>query len=758
MGKGTNQIADELEAKTIGGGSAVSVDLKQVTKSKALEFGCAVQGSYYSNQCTKYSDLKRNVVVKSYKITQSSSITSVSGKTKITTNQGVQGTLEDSSSYVEIQAGKEVTLNVSATGYTCNIINVRYDTTILNLTNGESFTMPESDVVIDADLSKSGNAVYVSTDSGCSAVVIEEYASGGSVQHTVDRNKQNVLIPAKKNSFISVFCVPSTGNTFASIANGADIVKTNLYTTTFYGDYDIAIEVSSTTCPSYNGDCATGNAFDDIVFYSIANSPAERDSRYISGTSTPRNVSQCAAEMSRVILDEINVEDSFVHSTSQIVDLIAPPQSIGNLGTWSPYSIDMCLPRIDISFKIKNWNGYDEETLIIKPYCQQSNFQPVYIDDASCEYNIVIGGTGVIEKDYSLFSGELYSTIKLYYVSDPCTNTVLCRFVMTPNSDDGSWLSNDYVITSLQFYVQNLDENGIWIDFNYVQENFNDGTHPFLPEYARFCSPDYIRLAEFGYSGFTKIFTELDLSDTLKYALGTTWAYEGFTHGASTNVDGSMYNYPIVGTTMGSLGKWYIQIPKIMLDLAKSDGYGCIMLTELQETPFNGDSIKDFDIVNNGTMEIFSEALESEAPAFANISNYFSCKNGRPILTPDGQEIYGMVLPFEQLEHLCDYLPSMFSIDNDGTYLHLTIDFENACNKNYFLHGLDEMTAIIEEHPILLSITHLHQTTYFISNCAYQFINSDKMHPLYYLGDSSATSYTHDDSVIDNRRVLACMY
>lgn len=755
MGKGTNQIADELEAKTIGGGSSVSVDLKLVTKSKAIKFGCTVKGTYEDNQCTKYSDLSKNVVIKSYKITQGSSITSVSGKIVITVDNVTKGTLYGTSDSVNVQAGKTVTLNVIAPGYTCNIIHVVYDT-IKNIYNGQSFIMPESDVIIDADLSPSDNALYVSTDSGCSSVVIEEYSSGGSVQHTVDINRQNILIPVKKNSFISVFCVPNTGHVFSSIENGSDVVKTNLYTTAFYGDHNIYINVNSEPRNIYDQSYAGDNAFDDIVFYSIANSPANRDSRYISDTSTPRNVSQCPAEMSRVLFEEHEIEDSF--AGMDINTLITPPQFIGSLTTWTERSIDMCQPNIDISFKIKNWDGNGEEILTIKPYCMNDAFEPVYIDDASCEYNIVIGKAGVIEKYAGVFRGGLYTGAKLYYVSDPCTHTVLCRFIMNVN-DFNDWYNNDYIITSLQFFVKNLNENGIWIDFNYVQQNFNDSVHPFLPEYAHFCSPDDTKLAEFGFEDFTRIFTELDLSDGLKYALGTTDSYIGFTHGLSVNVDGSMYNYPIVGTEMGLLGKWYITMPKIMLDMAKSNGSGCIVLTELEANPFVGDSIKDFDFASTATIEIFSENLRNEASAFADISNYFSCNDGIPISTPTGHNIRGMVLPLEQLEHLCDCLPDMFSIYNDGTYLHITIDFENACNARYFVQNIYDMATQIETQPVLLSITYLHQTTYFISSCAYNFDSSDRMHPLYYLGDSSATSYTYEDSgsVIGNRQVLVCM-
>lgn len=747
MGKGTNQIADELEAKTIGGGSAVSVDLKQVTKSKALEFGCSVQGSYYSNQCTKYSDLKKNVVVKSYKIQQDSSITSVSGQTKIsTTTGGSQGTLANGSDYIEIQAGKEVIVNVSAAGYVCNIINIIYGSTMQNIYNGQSFVMPESDVIIAADLSKSGKAIYVGTDSGCRAVVIEEYASGGSVQHTVDINKTS-LIPAKNNSFISVFCVPDTGNAFDSIVCGSDKTTQNLYTTTFYGDYDITIEVNSKPCDVYNGECAGDTSFADIVFYSIANSPAERDSRYISETSTPRNVSQCAAEMGRVLFDETSIEDEFA-GRSIADEIINPPQYAGNFTDWTEHSIDMCQPNIDVSFKIKNHTGTGEETLIIKPYCMQSSFEPVYTDDESFEYNIVIGRSAVIEK--GSFLGGYYS--KLYYVSDPCTNTVLCRLMMNMENPSG-WMSSDHVITSLQFIVQNLDTNGIWIDFNYVGQNFNDNTHSFLPEYAHYCTPDYNKINTFGQQT-PKIFTELELSDEIKYSLGTTGVYNGFTHGGHTNVDGSMYNYPIVGTGLGLLAQWHIQIPKLMLDIAKSENCGCIVMTMLESSPFDSNSIKDFNLTNPGTLEFFREDLESYAPAFPNISQYFSCCAG---LLHDA--VNGMVLPLAELERLCDCLPAMFSMEDDGSYLHLTINFESACNNNYFAYNLDNIVSMIEMHPLLLSITFLHQTTYFISSCATVFFSDkDRMHPLYYLGDSSATSYTYKISdEMGARQVLACM-
>lgn len=57
MGK----IATEQEAANIGG--ITSSCLKGVTKSKALEYGCKVYGSYQNNQCVQLSDLAKQKTI-----------------------------------------------------------------------------------------------------------------------------------------------------------------------------------------------------------------------------------------------------------------------------------------------------------------------------------------------------------------------------------------------------------------------------------------------------------------------------------------------------------------------------------------------------------------------------------------------------------------------------------------------------------------------------------------------------------------------
>ena len=69
MGKGTNQIATEVEAKAIGGATSSVTTDKCTTKTKATSLGCTVSGTYTDNQTVKYSDLSKATTKKYYKVT-----------------------------------------------------------------------------------------------------------------------------------------------------------------------------------------------------------------------------------------------------------------------------------------------------------------------------------------------------------------------------------------------------------------------------------------------------------------------------------------------------------------------------------------------------------------------------------------------------------------------------------------------------------------------------------------------------------------
>lgn len=69
MGQGINQIATELEARTIGGSTASYTDNKCVTKLRAAELSCSVDMSvtnYTDDQLVKYADLSRLLLIEDY--------------------------------------------------------------------------------------------------------------------------------------------------------------------------------------------------------------------------------------------------------------------------------------------------------------------------------------------------------------------------------------------------------------------------------------------------------------------------------------------------------------------------------------------------------------------------------------------------------------------------------------------------------------------------------------------------------------------
>lgn len=68
MGQGINQIATELEARTIGGSTASYTENKCVTKQRAISFGCNIKTStnYTDKQLVKYSDLSKLLQIEDY--------------------------------------------------------------------------------------------------------------------------------------------------------------------------------------------------------------------------------------------------------------------------------------------------------------------------------------------------------------------------------------------------------------------------------------------------------------------------------------------------------------------------------------------------------------------------------------------------------------------------------------------------------------------------------------------------------------------
>lgn len=69
MATGTNAIANQQEAKTVGGSTATVIANQGCTKTKAIELNCTVAGNYANNQLVKYSSLGKNVVVTHYPLT-----------------------------------------------------------------------------------------------------------------------------------------------------------------------------------------------------------------------------------------------------------------------------------------------------------------------------------------------------------------------------------------------------------------------------------------------------------------------------------------------------------------------------------------------------------------------------------------------------------------------------------------------------------------------------------------------------------------
>lgn len=145
MGKGTNQIATELEAKTIGGGGTQTADTKCVTKTRATALGCSIRNSYENNQTVKYSDLYKT---SPYSITY--------------TNDG-NGTVAGPTSAV---TGSTVSITVTPnSGYERNSVTYTSGGSSNNI-SGTSFTMPNEDTTVNATFKKGSTGSTGSTGGG----------------------------------------------------------------------------------------------------------------------------------------------------------------------------------------------------------------------------------------------------------------------------------------------------------------------------------------------------------------------------------------------------------------------------------------------------------------------------------------------------------------------------------------------------------------------------------------------------------------
>ena len=149
MGTLTNQIADELEAKTIGKSSSSVVENKQVTKSKAVSLGCTVKGTYKDNQCTKYSDLSATIAPTQYTIglRGDQQNTSPAIKVKLTPS-GSSATTITGSQTLKIASGTTVSISITRDNHTLTSWDLICGDTTIPKGTATSFTMPNGNCVI----------------------------------------------------------------------------------------------------------------------------------------------------------------------------------------------------------------------------------------------------------------------------------------------------------------------------------------------------------------------------------------------------------------------------------------------------------------------------------------------------------------------------------------------------------------------------------------------------------------------------------
>lgn len=149
LGTLTNQIADELEAKTIGKSSSSVVENKQVTKSKAVSLGCTVKGTYKDNQCTKYSDLSSTSAPSQYTIGIDSNqqSTTLAIKVKLTPSGGSATTITGSQT-LKITAGTTVSISITRENYTLLSWELRYGNTSIAKGTATSFAMPSANCTV----------------------------------------------------------------------------------------------------------------------------------------------------------------------------------------------------------------------------------------------------------------------------------------------------------------------------------------------------------------------------------------------------------------------------------------------------------------------------------------------------------------------------------------------------------------------------------------------------------------------------------
>lgn len=149
MGTKTNQIADELEAKTIGKSSSSVVENKQVTKSKAISLGCTVKGTYKDNQCTKYSDLSATSAPTQYTVGIHSSQQSTSPTIKVKlTPYGGSATTITGSQTLKVTSGTMVSISITRENHTLTSWDLVYGDTTISKGTATSFTMPSANCVI----------------------------------------------------------------------------------------------------------------------------------------------------------------------------------------------------------------------------------------------------------------------------------------------------------------------------------------------------------------------------------------------------------------------------------------------------------------------------------------------------------------------------------------------------------------------------------------------------------------------------------
>lgn len=159
MGNKTNQIATQLEAKTIGGGNINITNNKCVTKASAIALLCEVDSSkinYTDNQLVRYQDLSSTNVVRIY-LGDTSSLSNFDGRitVNIINNTKKKTTILTSSSPVACNAGDNISIEIVPTGnlstgkYYVSKYDVVGKNNLNSVTSNSSFTMPGYDCMLN---------------------------------------------------------------------------------------------------------------------------------------------------------------------------------------------------------------------------------------------------------------------------------------------------------------------------------------------------------------------------------------------------------------------------------------------------------------------------------------------------------------------------------------------------------------------------------------------------------------------------------